>query len=74
MADIADQADIQNEAALTAAMQYRKPAGPVPNGRCHNCAAPLAEGLPYCDADCRDDHQERVAAARRRGAAFDGND
>ena len=36
-------------------------------GRCHNCLDDVAEGERYCDAGCRDDHQSRVAAEKRRG-------
>jgi hypothetical protein len=30
----------------------------APTGKCLNCAEPLAGGLRFCDADCRDDHQK----------------
>ena len=35
-------------------------------GRCYNCHTPLDAGR-YCDGDCRDDHTERMNAARRAG-------
>lgn len=36
------------------------------NGLCHWCDEPVATGLRYCDADCRDDH---ARAQRAKGVA-----
>lgn len=61
MADIADlaQEDMEREAA--AVFSARKPAGPVPDGHCHYCDEPVLDGMPFCDADCRDawDNEQR---------------
>jgi len=28
-------------------------------GQCHNCFEHLYEQVPFCDADCRDDYEQR---------------
>lgn len=40
-----------------------------PTGICANCEAPLAEGMRFCDSDCRDDHAARNRARALRGHA-----
>ena len=37
------------------------------DGLCRNCSARLDDGRPYCDSNCRDDHQDRLNAQARRG-------
>ena len=35
-------------------------------GRCHNCEEDVTETL-FCDADCREDYDRRMAKRRRDG-------
>jgi hypothetical protein len=63
MADIVDQADAQNEAYLNAVLSRRKKGAPDPTGACLNCLEPIARGLRWCDAACRDDYERRVERA-----------
>lgn len=62
--DICDQADLQNEVAVTAALSQRRPEGPAANGRCHNCNEKLPKGMKYCDGECRKDHEYRERMRR----------
>lgn len=64
-----DMATLREEQFTAAALSAAR-AGSAdlkPTGRCYNCDERLAPGLLYCDADCRDDHGVRLAAARREG-------
>lgn len=36
-------------------------------GRCANCDAPIDPTRVYCDADCRADHEHRLAVLARQG-------
>lgn len=68
---MADEADIANERVeliISTALKVRRPIGPVPNGRCYNCAEPVADGLRWCDNDCRDDWQKRKDIRTRQFA------
>ena len=56
--DICDQADMQNEAALAAALTKRKPVHKA-DGRCLNCREPVGKDQQYCDQECREDHEYR---------------
>lgn len=38
-------------------------------GVCTNCGAACLPAAVYCDADCREDHEDRVQTLRRQGAA-----
>lgn len=65
---MADEADItadreEREAPMRLAASRRNP-GPAANGLCHWCDEPVASGLRFCDADCRDDH---ARAQRAKG-------
>lgn len=60
MADIADQADEQNERAREAGIKNnRKRSGPPACGYCYNCGETLTGGLRWCDGFCRDDWEAR---------------
>lgn len=59
MADIIDMANDTADVFKDAALSNRKAEGPRANGFCHNCGEPVAGGLRFCDADCRDDWQAR---------------
>ena len=66
---MADEADIANERVelfTLAALKIRRPVGPTPNGRCYNCAEPIATNLRWCDNDCRDDWEKRKCAQTRQ--------
>ena len=63
--DIYDQAtereERDREQAIAAA---RKPTMVVPfTGFCHNCDAPLAPSMRFCDAMCCEDYERRQRAA-----------
>jgi hypothetical protein len=68
MPDLADLAQIQQECldeyALAAA---RQPAAPEATGFCLNCGAALAQGLRWCDPDCRVDWERLDVVLRQRG-------
>lgn len=36
-------------------------------GICWNCESIVPPGVLYCDADCRNDHSERIKAEIRKG-------
>lgn len=56
MGDYIDDANKAADTHLGAALGGRKPEGPKPNGRCHNCDEPLSDPTArWCDAMCRDD-------------------
>lgn len=38
-------------------------------GKCYNCGEKILDGA-YCDADCRDDHEARLLAAKRSHGIF----
>lgn len=61
MADILDQADDAVEMLLRASISTKKKAGPQADGTCHNCGEHIADGLRWCDTDCRDDWTKREA-------------
>ena len=56
-----DRALALNVRAL--ALKVRAPEGPSATGMCLCCGEPLADGLRWCDAECRDVWQ----AEQRRG-------
>ena len=37
------------------------------DGRCRNCLDKTDDGRNYCDDECRNDHQSRVASDKRNG-------
>ena len=72
---MSDEVDFANErrdvelAARIAEMQYQL--GHAVNafelGRCRNCNEKLDDGRAFCDASCRQDFEDRLAADRRNG-------
>ncbi|MFT3758456.1 hypothetical protein [Thauera sp.] len=58
-ADIAAEREQIDTALAIEAARKRSASSPVPCGRCYNCDEFLAEGLTFCNADCRDDWQLR---------------
>lgn len=65
IADPLDRAAAETESHIAAALSVRKPEGPVANGACHNCGAPLAEGLRWCDRACCEDWEADQEMERR---------
>lgn len=68
MSDIIDDANDRAARDLALALQAaRHPSRiePLPCGLCYNCEASVPQGSCFCDVDCRDDYQKRLAA---RGA------
>lgn len=51
------------EQALEA--QKRKAVYLKPNGHCKWCREPVAEGLNFCDEDCRDDYDADMKRKQR---------
>ena len=66
--DLIDQANEAAELFNRAALSQRAPEGPAATGACHNCEAALAEGLRWCDAECRADWSKRQRADALRKA------
>lgn len=62
--DIVDQAQDIEALYLAAALAEIHGAARVllATGHCHNCKAPIAEPLRFCDSDCRDDYAHRQRA------------
>ncbi len=60
MSDFADEAAAEQDIHLTAALHVRKPSLPI-TGHCHNCGEPVQSLTHFCDADCRDDYERRMA-------------
>ncbi len=48
MADVCDQADVQNELFHKYQLQVRKPEGPTATGHCLYCESGLPHGLRWC--------------------------
>jgi hypothetical protein len=46
------------------ALGFRKPAGPPATGHCVFCGEAVAQGVRWCNRDCREDW-EREARARK---------
>ncbi len=68
--DLIDRANDAADMLLQDAIERRQLAAQkapsiIACGHCHNCTAPVAQGLQFCDSFCRDDWQ-RVQNARRR--------
>lgn len=59
MADIIDLANDRADEILEDALRKKKPEGPKPNGKCHNCEEPVPVDHKFCDRDCRDDWEVR---------------
>ncbi|MGB0895657.1 MAG: hypothetical protein ACPGUD_14780 [Parashewanella sp.] len=56
MSDTADQAQTLEQHNIEQALQKRNKELPF-TGACHYCDEPINKGH-FCDADCRDDHQQ----------------
>lgn len=68
IADPLDRAAAETDSMLQSALAYRKPSGPIANGECHNCGAPVDDDHRWCGPACRDDwekDQVRAANAER---------
>lgn len=61
----ASKLEAQSRAIAIAA---RREAGPPATGHCAFCGEPVADGLRWCDTDCRDDWQRALHARRQRCA------
>lgn len=69
MADPVDiaQDHIERQAPYLLAASKR-PAGPAPTGRCHYCDETVADGMRFCDAECRDEYDKHQRAVARAGS------
>lgn len=67
IADPLDRAAAETESHIAAALSVRKPTGPVANGECHNCGAPLSPGLRWCNKACCEDWEREQKLDQGRG-------
>jgi hypothetical protein len=58
-ADIAAEREQADTARAISAARTPPPGAPIACGECHNCLAPIPDGLRFCDDECRDDWQQR---------------
>ncbi len=63
---MADEIDIANDRAQqdldeALARACRHEPALAPTGWCYNCAEPMADDRLFCDRDCRDDYEHRLA-------------
>jgi len=71
VADIIDDAHEREEELRQKALEARKPVGPPACGYCYNCGEQLAQGLRWCDADCRDDWEKYQKARFNNESKYD---
>lgn len=64
MADEVDRAAQEEEMLLAEAIKARRPAGPVPTGRCLWCDEIVGDTMRWCSVECRD--QWEALMQRRR--------
>jgi len=64
MTDFADMGAAREELDREIAIKHRAPAGPAATGVCLSCGETVAEGLRWCDAECRDDWQAQQRASK----------
>lgn len=61
--DVMDESDMATEKEMrdnAILIELARNSPPLPStGSCYNCADPVADGLRFCDTDCRDDWQKR---------------
>ena len=62
--DDSDRADAEVEHRLADALRLRRPAGPAADGQCHHCDEPVAPGLRWCNAYCRDGWERELRRDR----------
>lgn len=68
MPDEIDQAQESAERALEMLIHApRRSDQPRPTGFCHFCAEAIADGLPFCGPECRDDWQREQRLLARAG-------
>ncbi len=64
--DLATRREAEHLASAIAAQARRAARTPASTpGVCTNCGERCLPRAVYCDADCRADHERRLAAARR---------
>lgn len=63
MSDVIDDAAIEHEAYIKAALTVRQPTLPF-IGKCHYCKATVSTNQHFCDADCRHDYERLKANGR----------
>ena len=56
MADVADDADIQQANAMNILLKVRKPVLPY-IGECYNCGEPVPNTHKFCDGECQEDYE-----------------
>lgn len=62
--DDIDRANDEAEQRLADVLRSRRPAGPVADGQCHHCDEPVASGLRWCNAQCRDGWERELRRGR----------
>ena len=66
MADEVDRAAQEEEMLLAEAIKARRPAGPVPTGRCLWCDEIVGDTMRWCNAECAREWEALEALMRRR--------
>ena len=64
MADEVDRAAQEEEMLLAEAIKARRPAGPVPTGRCLWCDEIVGDTMRWCSVECRDQWEKLVGRRR----------
>ena len=71
MADFADIGSDYTERWLEGALDEQRHQQSIAanheQGRCRNCAERLDDRRNYCNEECRNDHQSRIASDKRNG-------
>lgn len=69
MSDFADLAsereELDRDLALLNSLFHNETLAPM--GYCYNCDESLPEGVCFCDIDCRNDFEARLASQKRSG-------
>lgn len=67
MTDQYDRASELEQMARDDALRARRDEGPAMTGYCFYCAEKVADGLRWCDAECRDEWATRAEIKKRQG-------
>lgn len=66
MADEIDRADQEVERSLKEALRKRRPAGPVPTGRCLWCGEIVGDMMRWCSVECARDWERAFERGKVR--------
>lgn len=65
MADEVDRANDEAGNYLTELLRKRRPAGPVPTGRCHYCDDIVSDTQRWCSIECREGWEKETERKTR---------